>query len=128
LSAILREKSGLHDTLNVSVEEKLAIFLLIVGHNTKMRLICSTYGWSLEPISRHFNEVLRGILSLSHEFIKLPNSETTLPEDPKWQWFEDCLGALDGTHITTGATVIFDGQKPPKIRPLPPKINYFQGP
>ncbi|XP_035817609.1 protein ANTAGONIST OF LIKE HETEROCHROMATIN PROTEIN 1-like isoform X1 [Zea mays] len=99
LSAILREKSGLQDTLNVSVEEKLAIFLLIVGHNTKMRLIRSTYGWSLEPISRHFNEVLRGILFLSHEFIKLPNPETTLPEDPKWKWFEDCLGALDGTHI-----------------------------
>jgi hypothetical protein len=64
-----------------------------------MRLIHSTYGWSLEPISRHFSKVLRGILSLSHEFIKLPNPETTLPEDPKWKWFEDCLGALDGTHI-----------------------------
>jgi hypothetical protein len=128
LSATLQEKSGLQDILNVSVEEKLAFFLLIVGHNTKMRLIRSTYGWSLEPISRHFNEVLRGILSLSHEFIKLPNPETTLPEDPKWQWFEDCLGALDGTHITTGATVIFGGQKSPKIRHLPPKISYFQLP
>jgi hypothetical protein len=47
LSAILREKSGLQGTLNVSVEEKLAIFLLIVGHNTKMRLIRSTYGGPL---------------------------------------------------------------------------------
>jgi len=110
LSAILREKSGLQDTLNVSVEEKLAIFLLIVGHNTKMRLIRSTYGWSLEPISRHFNEVLRGILFLSHEFIKLPNPETTLPEDPKWKWFEDCLGALDGTHIDVNVPLTDQGR------------------
>ena len=73
LCAILREKCGLHDTLNVSVEEKVAIFLLIMGHGMKMRLIHSTYGWSLEPISRHFNEVLRCVLSLCHEFIKLPD-------------------------------------------------------
>lgn len=99
LVAILRERCGMHDTLNVSVEEKVTIFLLILGHDTKMRLIRSTYGWSLEPISRHFNEVLRGILSLSHEFIWLPDTSVVQPEDPKWKWFEDCLGALDGTHI-----------------------------
>lgn len=99
LCTILREKCGLCDTLNVSVEEKVAIFLLIVGHAMKMRLIRSSYGWSLEPISRHFNEVLRGILSLSHEFIRLPDPSTTQPEDSKWRWFEDALGALDGTHI-----------------------------
>ncbi|KAL6638634.1 hypothetical protein ACP70R_023745 [Stipagrostis hirtigluma subsp. patula] len=99
LCAILRERAGLHDTLNVSVEEKVAMFLLIVGHGTKMRVIQSTYGWSLEPISRHFNEVLRGILSLRHEFIKLPDPSAVQPNDPKWKWFEDCLGALDGTHI-----------------------------
>ena len=87
------------DTLNVSVEEKVAIFLLIVGHAIKMRVIRSTYEWTLEPISRHFNEVLRCILSLCHEFIKLPDPSTMQPQDSKWKWFEDCLGALDGTHI-----------------------------
>jgi hypothetical protein len=28
--------------------------------------------------------------------------------------------------ITTAATGIFGGQKPPKISPLPPKISYFR--
>ncbi|KAL6905692.1 hypothetical protein ACP4OV_003293 [Aristida adscensionis] len=64
-----------------------------------MRMLRSTYGWSLEPISRHFNEVLRGVLPLSHEFIKLPDPSAIQPDDYKWKWFEDCLGALDGTHI-----------------------------
>jgi hypothetical protein len=110
LCGILREKSGLQDTLNVSVEEKLAIFLLIVGHNTKMRLIRSTYGWSLEPICRHINEVLCGILSLSQRFVKLPDLETTLPKDPKWNWFDDCLGALDGTHIDVNVPLTDQGR------------------
>ena len=69
------------DTLNVSVEEKVAIFLLIVGHAIKMRVIRSTYEWTLEPISRHFNEVLRCILSLCHEFIKLPDPSTIQPDE-----------------------------------------------
>jgi hypothetical protein len=99
LCAILRERCGLQDTLNMSVEEKLAIFLLIVAHAVKMRLIHSTYGWSLEPISWHFNEIIQAILSLSHEFIKLPDPDVIQPKDPKWKWFDDCLGALDGTHV-----------------------------
>jgi hypothetical protein len=99
LCAILRERCGLQDTLNVSVEEKLVIFLLIVAHAVKMRLICGTYGWSLEPISRYFNEILHGILSLGHEFIKLPDLDVVQPKDPKWKWFDNCLGALDGTHV-----------------------------
>ncbi|GJN03203.1 hypothetical protein PR202_ga20620 [Eleusine coracana subsp. coracana] len=99
LCAILRDRCGMQDTLNMSVEEKVAIFFLIVGHAEKMRLIQSTYGWSLEPVSRHFNEVLQGILSLSHEFNKPPDPADVQPKDPKWRWFEDCLGALDGTHV-----------------------------
>lgn len=67
----------------MSLEGKVAIFLLIVAHGMKMRLIRSTYGWSVEPISRHFNEVLQGVLSLSHELIKLPDPAVVQPEDPK---------------------------------------------
>jgi hypothetical protein len=37
--------------------------LLVLSHGTMFRLIHSTYRWILEPISRHFNEVLGAILS-----------------------------------------------------------------
>jgi hypothetical protein len=43
--------------------------------------------------------VLGDILSLYHESIKLPDSATELPEDNKWKWFPDGLGALDGTNV-----------------------------
>jgi hypothetical protein len=54
--------------------------------------------------------LLRGILSLSHEFIKLPDPETTLLEDPKWKWFDNCLGALDGTHIDVNVPLTNQGR------------------
>jgi hypothetical protein len=96
---MLRERAGLKDTFHVTVEEAVTIVLLVLSHGMKFRLIRSTYRLTLEPISRHFNEVLGAILSLSHEIIKLPDPATELPEDHKWRWFPDGLGALDGTHV-----------------------------
>ena len=57
LCDILRQRAGLNDTFYMSVEEAVAIFLLVLSHSQKFRLIRSTYRWTLEPISRHFNEV-----------------------------------------------------------------------
>jgi hypothetical protein len=65
LCAMLREKCGLRDSVYVSVEEKVAMFLLVVGHGLKMRLLRGTYKRSLETISRHFSDVLTAILSPS---------------------------------------------------------------
>jgi hypothetical protein len=41
------------------VEEKVAMFLLVVGHGLKMRLLRGQYKRSLGTISAHFSEVLR---------------------------------------------------------------------
>jgi hypothetical protein len=97
LCAMLREKCGLKDTTFVTVEENVAMFLQVVGHGTKMRMI--GYERSLETTSRHFESVLAAILSLTGEFIKLPEPSVTPPDDYKWKWFPDALGALDGCHI-----------------------------
>ncbi|KAK8949238.1 hypothetical protein KSP39_PZI004965 [Platanthera zijinensis] len=50
---------------------------------------------SIDTVSRHFKLVLRGILKLSRDYIKLPESRV----EPSLRWFMDCIGALDGTHI-----------------------------
>jgi hypothetical protein len=39
LCTMLREKCGLKDSLYVTVEEKVAMFLPVVGHGLKMRLL-----------------------------------------------------------------------------------------
>ncbi|XP_047310139.1 protein ROOT HAIR DEFECTIVE 3 homolog 1-like [Impatiens glandulifera] len=91
---------GLQDNSNVTVEESVAMFLLVLGHGVKLRVLGGIYIRSLETISRRFHEVLRLVLSLSKDFIRLPNQVENVDEnDHKWRWFKDCLGALDGTHV-----------------------------
>jgi hypothetical protein len=110
LCAILRERCGLRDSVYVSVEEKVAMFLLVVGHGLKLRLLRSDYKRSLETISRHFSDVLTAILSLSAEFIKLPDPSIQPPDDYKWKWFGNALGALDGCHVDVCVPVADQGR------------------
>jgi len=110
LCIILREKCGLRDSVYVSVEEKVAMFLLVVGHGLKMRLLRGTYKRSLETISRHFNDVLTAILSISTEFVKFPDPSVQPPDDYKWKWFGNALGALDGCHVDVCVAVADQGR------------------
>ena len=110
LCTMLRETCGLHDSVYVSVEEKVAMFLLVVGHGLKMRLLRGDYKRSLETISRHFSNVLTAILSLSEEFIKLPKPFVQPPDDYKWKWFGNALGALDGCHVDVSVPMVDQGR------------------
>ncbi|XP_040361307.1 protein ALP1-like [Rosa chinensis] len=38
-------------------------------------------------------------MRISKEYLKLQSSIIGSAEREKWKWFENCLGALDGTHI-----------------------------
>jgi hypothetical protein len=103
-------RCDLHDSVYVSVEEKVAMFLLVVGHGIKMRLLRGTYKRSLETISRHFADVLTAILSLTGEFIKLPEHFVQPPNDYKWKWFGNALGVLDGCHVEVCVDVADQGR------------------
>lgn len=72
----LRHRGMLRDTAGVMIEEQLAIFLNIVGHNERNRVIQERFQHSGETISRHFNNVLKAIKSLSREFLQPPNTST----------------------------------------------------
>lgn len=55
--------------------------------------------------SSSFHEVLDALLILYPSFVNLPDLNTPLAsriaDDGRFfPWFKDCLGALDGTHIT----------------------------
>ena len=110
LCTMLREKCGLRDSVYVSVEEKVAMFLLVVGHGLKMRLLRGHYKRSLWTISTHFSSILTAILSLHGEFIKLPDHSVQPPNDYKWKWFGNALGALDGCHIDVVVNVADQGR------------------
>ncbi|KAM3283547.1 hypothetical protein P3S67_027192 [Capsicum chacoense] len=102
LCNILRERGMLRDTSGVMIEEQLAIFLNIVGHNERNRVIQERYQHSGETISRHFNNVLKAIKSLSREFLQLPPVSTPLQileSNRFYPYFEDCIGVIDGMRI-----------------------------
>ncbi|KAL2941300.1 putative nuclease HARBI1, partial [Bienertia sinuspersici] len=102
LCGIFRQRGMLRDTAGVSIEEQLAIFLNIVGHNERNRVIQDRFQHSGETISRHFNNVLKAIKSLSREFLQAPPENTPLQilcSKRHFPYFKDCIGVIDGMHI-----------------------------
>ncbi|KAL5751196.1 hypothetical protein ACOSP7_025799 [Xanthoceras sorbifolium] len=102
LCDILQAKGLLRHTNRIKIEEQLAIFMFIIGHNLRTRAVQELFRYSGETISRHFNNVLNAIMTISLDFFQPPGSEV-LPEiyeDSRfYPYFKDCVGAVDGIHI-----------------------------
>lgn len=119
LAHIMREKYLLRDTLYVSIEEQLAHFLHVIGHNTKNRIVSINFHRSGETVSRHFNEVLHAIGGIRDMFMQQANADI-IPEieaNPLWYpWFKDCIGLVDGTlvpaKVPLSLALRFIGRKP----------------
>lgn len=65
----------LKDTIHSSIEEQVAMFLQVVGHNCRFRLIKLNFRRGLETISRYFREVLYAIGELRGEMIRPPSND-----------------------------------------------------
>ncbi|KAL8483601.1 hypothetical protein ACS0TY_026329 [Phlomoides rotata] len=97
LCYLLQNLGGLRDTQNVTISEQVAIFLTVLSHHTKNRVIKHIFKLSGYTISKHFNLVLNTLLRLHN--VLLVTSEH-VPEDSndyQWKYFKGFLGALDGT-------------------------------
>uniref|UniRef100_A0A9I9EMA0 Nuclease HARBI1 n=1 Tax=Cucumis melo TaxID=3656 RepID=A0A9I9EMA0_CUCME len=103
LCDILQAKGLLRHTNRIKIEEQLAIFMFIIGHNLRTRAVQELFRYSGETISRHFNNVLNAIMAISLDFFQPPGSNVPPPEileDPRfYPYFKDCVGAIDGIHI-----------------------------
>lgn len=102
LCDILRKKNLLRDTSGVMIEEQVAIFLNIVGHNERNRVIQERFQHSGETISRYFNNVLKALKSLSREFLVSPPLSTPsgiLSCNRFHPYFKDCIGVIDCMHL-----------------------------
>ena len=76
LSSHLRDARLLRDTIHVTVEEQLAMFLHTVGHNLRNCVIGFYFKRSGETVSRYFSEVLRALCYLAKDMISLRSIET----------------------------------------------------
>ncbi|KAK3018390.1 hypothetical protein RJ639_003845, partial [Escallonia herrerae] len=72
----LRQRAMLRDTPGVSIEEQLAIFLNIVGHNERNRVIQERFQHSGETISRHFNNAKESLVPGRYYLVDMGYSNT----------------------------------------------------
>jgi hypothetical protein len=86
LCDILHSKGLLRHTNRIKIEEQLAIFLFIIGHNLRTRAVQELFRYSGETISRHFNNVLNAIMAISLDFFQPPGSDIPpeILEDPRF--------------------------------------------
>lgn len=98
-----RSRGLLEDNIHNSMEEQVVMFLHVVDHNQRFRVIHNTFRRSMETISRYFRQVLYAVGELRGEMIKSPTGRTPskIRTSPRWYpYFKDCIGAIDGTHVT----------------------------
>ncbi|CAN6714445.1 unnamed protein product [Malus baccata var. baccata] len=102
LCDILQGKGLLRHTNRIKIEEQLAMFLFIIGHNLRTRAVQELFRYSGETISRHFNNVLNAVMAISLGFFQPPGSDVPakISEDPRfYPYFKDCVGAVDGIRL-----------------------------
>ncbi|PPD99794.1 hypothetical protein GOBAR_DD03200 [Gossypium barbadense] len=99
LCEMLESIEGLKSSRNMLVDEQVAMFLHIISHHLKNRVIKHHFRRSGETISRVFHGVLDAVIRLQYVLFKKPEPITADSSDTRWKWFKNCLGALDGTHI-----------------------------
>eukprot|EP00261_Vitis_vinifera_P035291 XP_019076534.1 PREDICTED: uncharacterized protein LOC104879861 [Vitis vinifera] len=89
---ILRGTGRLRNSAHSNVEEQVAKFLHIVGHNLRNRTMKFYFKRSSETVSRHFHQVLRAIISLDDVFLKQPDGlkcPQEIKENTKfWPYFK----------------------------------------
>nr|POE66607.1 hypothetical protein CFP56_32815 [Quercus suber] len=77
----------------VDVQETVAIFLYIVGHNTRMRPMADRFQHSTETVDRKFRRVLQAVHTYGQHLIKPDPNVVGLPENLRGNnkydpWFE----------------------------------------
>ncbi|KAJ9555624.1 hypothetical protein OSB04_010238 [Centaurea solstitialis] len=96
------QAKGLRHTNRIKIEEQVAIFMFIIGHNLRTRAVQELFKYSGETISRHFNNVLNAVMAVSLDFFQPPGSEVPpeIRDDPRfYPYFKDCVGAVNGIHF-----------------------------
>ncbi|KAJ9175419.1 hypothetical protein P3X46_013976 [Hevea brasiliensis] len=90
----------------MTILEKVGMFLYVLALGASNRQVQERFQHSGETVSRNFHEVLKAMLCLSIDMIK-PTDPTfsnippeILNDDRYMPHFKDCIGAIDGTHVS----------------------------
>ncbi|CAN6195627.1 unnamed protein product [Urochloa humidicola] len=100
----LVQNYGLTPSRGICTKEALAMFLWKCGAPQSVRQLKNRFTHSLETVSRKFNEVLDSICRFAVAILRPKDAQfgsihPRLEQDKFWPHFNDCIGAIDGTHI-----------------------------
>ncbi|XP_042059276.1 uncharacterized protein LOC121803712 [Salvia splendens] len=112
LCILLRERGGLVDGKYIMVEEQVAMFLSVLAHHKKNRVVRFEFWRSAQTVSHYVHAVLKAVIMLHELFLAKPVPVDEHCQDARWKWFPGCLGALDGTYIN----VLVDSEDKPRFR------------
>ena len=76
LCNMFRQRGLALDSINASVEEQVSMFLHVVGHNQRYRVVHKSFRRSIETMHCHFHQVLYAVGELRSEMTKPPGLET----------------------------------------------------
>ncbi|KAL8500746.1 hypothetical protein ACS0TY_020363 [Phlomoides rotata] len=99
LCYLLRHTGGLVDGRYITMGEQVALFLSVLSHHSKVRVVKFRFKRSGQTIHTYFHNVLRAVLRLHEVLLAKPSPITDDSTHPSWKHFKGCLGALDGTLI-----------------------------
>ncbi|KAI4971885.1 hypothetical protein ZWY2020_002799 [Hordeum vulgare] len=94
-----RIKGLLQDNINTCLEEQVAMFLHVIGHNQRFRVIRNTFRRSMETISRYFKRVLFAVGELRGEMIRRPNGQTPPKIRGSSRWYPYFKVSIDNIHF-----------------------------
>ena len=88
LCNMLKGVGKLEPSKNMSVEEMVAMFLHIIAHDVKNRVVKRQFMRSQETVSRRFNDVLLAVLRCHNHLLKQPQPIGEDSTDERWKWFK----------------------------------------
>ncbi|KAL2506027.1 putative harbinger transposase-derived nuclease [Abeliophyllum distichum] len=103
---LLRDEYELQSGQDVDIYEQVGMFLFILAHGKGYRQVRTVFGHSLQIIHHYFGVVLRAVVKLGAKIIKPKSDYNDSPPDhrpspTRHPYFQDCIGAIDGTHVKT---------------------------
>ncbi|XP_042009234.1 uncharacterized protein LOC121757827 [Salvia splendens] len=121
LCRILHARGGLRIGKTLGVEEQVAMFLGVLAHHNKNRVVKFHFARSGATVSQCVHKVLAAVLSLHSVLLSKPTPAPADCTDHRWKWFTGCLGALDDTHIN----VLVSNEDKPRYRTRKGQIRAF---
>ncbi|XP_028084221.1 uncharacterized protein LOC114285380 [Camellia sinensis] len=104
LCEALKVYGKLEHSRYLTVQKQVCIFLLTIGYNEGNRVVQERFQHSGQTISKYFNRVLKAVCRLGKQVTRPLDFDEVPAEirhNPRfYHFFKDCVGAIDGTHIS----------------------------